>query len=178
MKGDEERRAIVTTARKDVPTLRRLYKERQAEIQRVRRENLEKERAEIERKEQDRLAEIERLQKDIQDAGGLWTTAEDIDAAVARLTTGRRGDNKLKLEAIKLQIRFRQKVICQKIPDKKGNFSAAVSPFHFNKWSSAWNQSLPKSSQYPRGNQMKCSVLLKNDHPMHFDNKNIYFTIK
>ena len=94
MKGDEERRAIVTKARKDVPTLRQLYKERQAEIQCVRRENLEKkERADMEQKEQDRVAEIERLQKDIQHAGGLRTTAEDIDAALARLTTGRRGDN-------------------------------------------------------------------------------------
>ena len=83
----------------------------------------------MEQKEQDRVAEIERLQKDIQHAGGLRTTAEDIDAALARLTTGRRGDNKLKLEAIKLQIRFRQKVICQKIPDKMGNFSAAGKPF-------------------------------------------------
>ena len=39
------------------------------------------------------------------------------------------GDNKLKLVAIKLQIRFRQKVIWQKIPDKMGNFSAAGKPF-------------------------------------------------
>ena len=106
MKGDEERRAIVAKARKDVPTLRRLYKERQAEIQRVRRENLERERAEAERKERERLAEIARLQSDLQEAGGLWTTADDVDAALARLTTGRRGDNKVKLEAIKLQIRF------------------------------------------------------------------------
>ena len=128
MKEDEERRAIVAKARKDVPTLRRLYKERQAEIQRVRRENLERERAEAERKERERLAEIARLQSDLQEAGGLWTTADDVDAALARLTTGRRGDNKVKLEAIKLQIRFRQKVICQKL-DKMGNFSAGGKAF-------------------------------------------------
>ena len=39
-KSEEERRAIIAQARRDVLGLRKLYKERQAEIQRVRRENL------------------------------------------------------------------------------------------------------------------------------------------
>ena len=45
-KSDDDRRAIIAKARKDVPSIRRKYKERRAEIELARRENLEKERAE------------------------------------------------------------------------------------------------------------------------------------
>ena len=100
-----------------------------SEIQRVCRENLEKERAEVERKERERRAEVIRLQKDNQEAGGLWTSPEEVDAALVQLTTGKRSDNKAKLEAIKLQIRFRHKVISQTFSDKMGNFSAAGKAF-------------------------------------------------
>ena len=69
-KTEDERRVIITQAQKDVPGLRKLYKERQAEIQRVRRENLEAERKEKERKEQERKAELERLVKAVETLGG------------------------------------------------------------------------------------------------------------
>ena len=52
-KTEDERRIIITQARKDVPGLRKLYKERKADIQRVWRANLEAERKEKERKEQE-----------------------------------------------------------------------------------------------------------------------------
>ena len=69
-KTEDERRVIITQAQKDVPGLRKLYKERQAEIQRVRRENLEAERKEKERKEQERKAELERLVEAVETLGG------------------------------------------------------------------------------------------------------------
>ena len=58
--------------------------------------------------------------------------AEEVDATLARLTTGKHSDNKVKLEAIRLQIRFWQKVICQKFSDQMGDFSGARQAF-FNK---------------------------------------------
>ena len=110
-KSKEERRAIIAQARRDVLGLRKLYKERQAEIQRVRRENLEAERKEKERKEQARLAELERLVKAVELLGGQWRSVEAVELGLGRLTTGKRGENKPKLDAIKTQINFRKKVL-------------------------------------------------------------------
>ena len=127
-KSEEERRAIIAQARRDVLGLRKLYKERQAEIQRVRRENLEAERKEKERKEQARLAELERLIKAVELLGGQWRSVE-VELGLGRLTTGKRGENKPKLDAIKTQINFRKKVLSQNIPAKYGNFSQGGKQF-------------------------------------------------
>lgn len=128
-KSVEERRQIIIQARKDVPTLRKNFKERRSDIQRVRRENLEKERAEKERKEKGRLAELERLVKAVEAIGGLWTSVDSVDSGLERLTTGKRGENKLKLEGIKSQIHYRKKVMSQNVPAKYGNFSQAGKSF-------------------------------------------------
>ena len=128
-KSEEDRRAIVARARKDVPGIRKLYKERQAEIQRVRRENLQAERKEKERKEQERSAELERLVKAVELLGGQWRSEEAVAAGLARLTTGKRGENKIKLDAIKTQINFRKKVLNQNIPAQYGTFSQAGKQF-------------------------------------------------
>ena len=125
----EERRKFITQARKDVPTLRKNFKERRKEIQCARRENLEREREEKRKKEQQRLAVVERLVKAVEQTGGLWTTAESVDAGLQRMTTGGRGDNKLKLDAIKAQINYRKKVMSQTIPGKYANFSQAGKRF-------------------------------------------------
>ena len=128
-KTDEERRLIVAQARKDVPGIRKLYKERQADIQRVRRENLEAERKEKARKEQQRAAELERLVKAVELLGGQWRSEEAVEAGLERLTTGKRGENKVKLDAIKTQINFRKKVLNQNIPAMYGSFSQAGKQF-------------------------------------------------
>ena len=96
---------------------------RREDIQRVRRENLEKERA-----EKERLAELERLVKAVESVGGLWTRPESIDVGLERVTTGRRG-NKVKLDAIKSQILYRKKVLGKTIPEKSGNFSQGGKNF-------------------------------------------------
>ena len=61
----------------------------------------------------------------MEDAGGLWTSSAAVDDGLAELTSGRRGDNKAKLEAVKNQISFRKKVLNQNIPASLGNFSLA-----------------------------------------------------
>ena len=97
----------------------------QGEIQRDRRQTLEKERNEKARKERDRVAALQRLCIQVEDAGGLWTSSATVDDGLAKLTTGKRGDNKVKLEADKNQISFRKKVLHQNFPAALGNFSLA-----------------------------------------------------
>ena len=53
----------------------------------------------------------------------------DVEAVLGLLSTGKRGENKLKLDAIKTQINFRKKVLNQNIPAKYGNFSHAGKHF-------------------------------------------------
>ena len=72
---------------------------------------------------------VERLVKAVEQTGGLWTTAESVDAGLQRMTTGGRGDNKLKLDAIKSQINYWKKVMSQNIPGKYANFSQAGKSF-------------------------------------------------
>ena len=105
------------------------YKERKAEIQRDRRANLEAERKEKDRKEKERTAELERLVKAVENLGGQWKTGEDVEAGLGRLSTGKRADSKVKLNAIKTQINFRKKILNQNIPAKYGNFSQAGKQF-------------------------------------------------
>ena len=107
----------------DVKTLRLKYKERQADIQRCRRENLERERKEKERKDRERVEEAQQLCKKLEEIGGLWTTNDAVDAGLAKFSTGKRGEGKHKLDAIKVQINFRKKVLNQKFPAKMANFS-------------------------------------------------------
>ena len=95
----------------------------QAEILRVRRENLKEERRQKAQKEANRAAENQRLYERLQLLGGLWVTEDMIDAGLKRLLTGKRGENTAMVGAIKTQIAFRKKVLGQNIPAKLGNFS-------------------------------------------------------
>ena len=45
------------------------------------------------------------------------------DDGLAKLTTGKRGDSKVKPEAVKNQVSFRKKVLHQNFPALLGNFS-------------------------------------------------------
>ena len=94
----------------------------------MRRENLENERKEKQRKERERALEVTRLQKRCNDLGGVWTSSEEVDEQIQKMTTGSRGDTKAKLEAIKTQISFRKKVYDQRFPAKLGNFSSGGKP--------------------------------------------------
>ena len=57
---------------------------------------------------------------------------EEIDEGLRRLTTGKRGDNKAKLNAIKMQINIRKKVLNQNIPAKYGAFFQGGKQFTLN----------------------------------------------
>ena len=75
------------------------------------------------------MAELERLVKAVELLGGQWRSVEAVELGLGRLTTGKRGENKPKLDAIKTQINFRKKVLSQNIPAKYGNFSQGGKQF-------------------------------------------------
>ena len=94
----------------------------QAEILRIRRENLAAERVEKARKEKAKSAEKERVYDQLQAIGGLMKTQDAVEG-LERLKTGKRGDQKVLLDAVKTQISFRKKNLSQEIPAKLGSFS-------------------------------------------------------
>ena len=96
---------------------------------RIRRDNLEKERQDKARKEEERSKELEILYMRTQELGGLWKTPEEADDRLRKLSLGRRGGQKLKLEALKTQINFRKKNLRQPFPAKLGAFSQGGKAF-------------------------------------------------
>ena len=95
----------------------------QAEILRIRRENFAAERAEKARKEKAQSAEKERLYDRLQAIGGLWKTPEAVDEGLEKLKTGKRGEQKALLDAVKTQISFRKKNLSPDILAKLSCFS-------------------------------------------------------
>ena len=85
---------------------------------------MENERKEKARKESNRAVELQRLYEKLQALGGLWTSSAAVDEGLEKLTTGKRGEQKLKLDALKTQISFRKKSLGQQIPAKLGCFSS------------------------------------------------------
>ena len=98
----------------------------QAEILRIRRENLAAERVEKARKEKAKSAEKERVYDQLQAIGGLWKTP---DEGLERMKNGKHGKQKVLLDAVKTQISFRKKNLSQEIPAKFGSFSQDKKAF-------------------------------------------------
>ena len=96
---------------------------------RIRRDNLQKERQEKARKEREKSKELESLYTRIETIGGLWKTEESVDEELVKLTSGRRGEQKIKLDALQTQISFRKKNLRQSFPAKLGAFSQAGRAF-------------------------------------------------
>lgn len=117
-KGEVERNAIILKAQKDVKSIRAQYKARQVEIQEARRENLAREREECERKEKARKEEMRRLTQKIE-VRGLWLSPAAVDEGLGKMSTGKRGDERAKVQAVKDQINFRKKVLKQKFESAK-----------------------------------------------------------
>ena len=126
-KGEEERAQIILQAKKDAPAIKAKYKERQEAIVAERRANLERAMAEKERQQRSKAAEVTKLCVNLQALGGLWESDDDVKDGLKRLGDARKS---VILEAIKVQMQYRRKVLEQKLPDAKmWNFSAAGSSF-------------------------------------------------
>jgi hypothetical protein len=122
--GEEERNKVIRQAQTDTKVLRKKYKERQEEIMRSRRESLEKEREDRTRKQLERAKEISTLCVKLEALEGLWDSDNAIEEGLQKLHTGKRGDDKVKMDAIKTQMNYRRKVLQQKLEDTKmWNFS-------------------------------------------------------
>ena len=87
-----------------------------AELQQKRqREKREKKRA----KEEEKVRERAELDSKKEELGGLWRTVEQIDEGLARVKAGRGEGKRRMLDALKVQIQFRRKVLLQPVLEAK-----------------------------------------------------------
>ena len=126
-KTEEERAVIIAQTQKDAPIIRATYRERQRLIAETRRQNLEKQRVETERRCVAKAMEVANISSQLEAQGGLWESNDEVDEGLRRLKTTKKS---VILQAIKVQLLYRRKVKNQKITDTKlWNFSEAGVAF-------------------------------------------------
>ena len=70
--------------------------------------------------EQKRIYELVDLMTKVNGVGGIWKTSLEVDGGLARVKQAARGGAKGKLlEALKIQLAFRKKVLKQQLSDQK-----------------------------------------------------------
>ena len=111
-KSSKEKERLLKAAREMAPVHKVNFQKRREEITAKRLDEIKKKEEEIKRKREKELKEKERLTKEVQKTG-LWTTHDDVASGLELLTS-----NTKKIAALKLQINFRKKVLCQLYPDK------------------------------------------------------------
>ena len=115
-KSQSERKRLLQAARTLTAVHKSNFRKRREEIEAQRVEAVRRKEREIAKKERE-IKEKEDLTKQIQKIG-LWTTQEEVEEGLLKLKT-----SKSKLGALKLQIKFRKKVLCQTHSDKMFCFS-------------------------------------------------------
>lgn len=103
----EERESLFQAARTMAPVIREKFKRRRQEIERRQEESLIKKQEAIARRTAKLVREKEKLTKEIEKTG-LWLSRADVEFGLERIT--KKSDKKA---ALKLQINFRHKVLCQ-----------------------------------------------------------------
>ena len=117
MKSENERNNIIKNAMRDTPALHVTYLERKKEIKRQREENLTKKREEEERRKLNVLKERETIFKDIL-YFGLYQSEEQLERGLEQIKgVGEKSD------ALKAQLRFREKILEQPADPKLFRFS-------------------------------------------------------
>ncbi|KAJ8314097.1 hypothetical protein KUTeg_008658 [Tegillarca granosa] len=99
-------------ARKEVKRARRLFSERQKEIEERRKEILKAKFEEKQRKERNKIERLEGFTKDIV-SWGLWQNEQQVDQHLSLYSK-----KKDKLDALKAQLGFRKQVLHQKPKDE------------------------------------------------------------
>ena len=108
-KTQEERGAILQAARSLVPKHKELACQTRIAIQKHKATELKRQQEQAEKREQKRLQEVQQVTVALAAGGGLWTTDEQMATTLESIATvGKKRD------AIKCQIRFREKVLQQK----------------------------------------------------------------
>lgn len=123
----EKKANIFKIAREKAPEMIKQFKMRKTEIKKQHVLLLKKRQEEKIKKEVQIQTELENISKEIQKFGGLWQTISDVNANLKHIK------EKDKLEAVKLQLKFRKKVL-KSNPDNKTllQFSTNNIPFSLN----------------------------------------------
>ena len=108
----EERKTLFQAARSLAPSIKRKFKLRQQVIEVKRQEDLRRRAEAIACKELKAVQEREKLTKEMEKVG-LWTSRAEVEDGLEKLARKTR-----KIEVLKLQINFRNKVLGQKHPNK------------------------------------------------------------
>lgn len=108
----EEKQRLFKAAQTLAPQIREKFKVRRQDICSRRQAALVKKQEEIARKEAREVEEKEKLTKEIEHIGGLWVTRMDVESSLCGVSRTKQ------LSHLKLQIKFRHKVLCQSHPDK------------------------------------------------------------
>ena len=111
-KSPEEKEKLLQAARKLISTQRNAFHKRRDEIEMKRMKALEDKERETVKKREKELKVKEDLTLKIQQIG-LWTGIEDVEMGLERLTS-----KKAKIDALKLQLNFRRKVLNQSHTEK------------------------------------------------------------
>ena len=111
--SSDERKALFQAARTLAPCIKRKFKVRQEEIEVKRQEDVKRRAEAIARKELKAVQEKEKLTKEVEHLGGLWTSRAEVEDGLEHLER-----NAKKVEALKVQINFRHKVLGQTHPNK------------------------------------------------------------
>lgn len=116
-KSPEEKERLLQASRKLTKVHRENFRKRKEEIQARRLELLKKKAQEISKRRERNLKEKEELTLLIQKYT-LWTTRAEVEQKLCELTT-----KKAKVAALKAQISFRKKVLCQEGDKRLFQFS-------------------------------------------------------
>ena len=111
-KSAEERERLLKAARTLTSVHRANFRRRREEIIAKRQECVQRKEEEARKKKEREVREKEELTKKIQKMS-LWTTVSEVEEGLAKLRSA-----KQKCDALKLQIKFRKKVLSQTHPDK------------------------------------------------------------
>ena len=103
----EQKQKLLQAARTMVPTVRAKFKMRRDELEARRIVALAKKQADIQKQHLKLVHEKESLTKEIEKVG-LWTTKSDIETGVRVMLK-----KTAKIKSLKLQLKFREKVLCQ-----------------------------------------------------------------
>ncbi|VDI15709.1 Hypothetical predicted protein [Mytilus galloprovincialis] len=101
----EKKTQIFKIARERAPAMLKQFKLRKEHIKNQHILLLKNKREEKLRKENSKQQELQSLTKDIEKIGGLWVTSQDINKNLKKLNETE------KMEAVKLQLKFRKKVL-------------------------------------------------------------------
>lgn len=103
----EQKQKLFKAARSLAPSIRLKFRARQEELRDKQLASVARKQKELAKREQKAIAEKERISKEISEVG-FWTTSQEVDSSLAKLS-----GVAVQRKVLKLQLQFRQKVMGQ-----------------------------------------------------------------